>query len=166
VDLVGEGFDAALRIGYLQDSTLVARRIAPISGRAVASPAYLAEHGTPTTLDELLQHPAIMQGLETWRVRDGDRVITLHPRGRFKADNGQAIVVAVRAGLGVAMLPDFLIDEDVASGALTVLLPNYPVPDAGLYVVRPPGDHAPRKVRVLTEMLVAHFGAQARPTGA
>ena len=67
-------------------------------------------------------------------------IVTLHPQGRFKADNGQALVAAALAGLGIAMLPDFLIDQHIASGALITLLPQYPMPDAGLYIVRPPGD--------------------------
>jgi DNA-binding transcriptional LysR family regulator len=158
VDILAEGFDAAIRIGFLQDSALIARRIAPVSGRLVATPAYIAAHGAPQSLDEAVKHPALMQSTEVWRVRDGANTVVLHPQGRFKADNGQALVSAVLAGLGIAMLPDFLIDEHVASGALVPLLPDYPMLEAGLYVVRPPGDHPPRKVRVLTDLLVERFG--------
>jgi DNA-binding transcriptional LysR family regulator len=86
-------------------------------------------------------------------VHDGDRVVVLHPQGRFKADNGQALVAAVLAGLGIAMLPDFLIDQHIASGELLTLLPQYPMLEAGLYVVRPPGEHPSRKVRVFTDFL-------------
>jgi len=160
VDLVAEGFDLAIRVGWLPDSTLVARRIGPVTGRLVATPDYLAAHGAPTSLDDIANHPALMQGTEIWRVRDGDQVLTLHPQGRFKADNGQALVLAVLAGLGIAMLPDFLIDEHIASGALVTLLPQYPMPEAGLYVVRPPGDHPSRKVRVFTDMLVERLSAR------
>jgi len=131
-----------------------------VTGRLVATPEYVATHGAPASLDDIKNHLAIMQGTETWRVRDGEQVITLHPQGRFKADNGQALVSAVLAGLGIAMLPDFLIDEHIASGALITLLPQYPMPDAGLYVVRPPGDHPSRKVRVFTDMLVEKLAVQ------
>lgn len=158
VDLVAEGFDAAIRLGYLADSSLLARRIRPFRGRVVASPTYLAAHGAPKSLEDLEQHPALMQGTESWRFTDGDRVRIVHPQGRFKADNGQALVAGALAGLGIAALPDFLIDEQVASGALVPLLVDYPFPEAGLYVVRPPGSHAPRKVRVLTEILIEKFG--------
>jgi DNA-binding transcriptional LysR family regulator len=160
VDLVRDGFDVAIRLGWLPDSTLVARRIGPVTGRMVASPAYINAHGAPSSLDDIVNHPALMQGTEIWRVRDGDKVITLHPQGRFKADNGQALVSAVLAGLGIAMLPDFLVQEHIASGALITLLPQYPMPEAGLYVVRPPGDHPSRKVRVFTDMLVERLAAQ------
>ena len=160
VDLVGEGFDVAIRLGWLPDSSLVARRIGPVTGRLVATPDYVKTHGAPASFEDIANHPALMQGTEIWRVRDGDQVITLHPQGRFKADNGQALLSAVLAGLGIAMLPDFLIDEHIASGALVTLLPQYPMPEAGLYVVRPPGDHPSRKVRVFTDMLVERLAAQ------
>jgi len=160
VNLVAEGFDVAIRLGWLPDSSLVARRIGPVTGRLVATPEYVKAHGAPESLDDFANHPALMQGTEVWRVRDGEQVITLHPQGRFKADNGQALLSAVLAGLGIAMLPDFLIDEHIASGALITLLPQYPMPEAGLYVVRPPGDHPSRKVRAFTDMLVEKLAAQ------
>jgi DNA-binding transcriptional LysR family regulator len=160
VDLVADGFDVAIRLGWLPDSTLVARRIGPMTGRLVATPAYIEAHGAPKSLDDIANYPALMQGTEIWRVRDGERVVVLHPQGRFKADNGQALVSAVLAGLGIAMLPDFLIDEHIASGALVPLLPQYPMPEAGLYVVRPPGDHPSRKVRVFTDFLVEQLAAR------
>jgi DNA-binding transcriptional LysR family regulator len=160
VDLVAEGFDVAIRLGWLPDSSLVARRIGPVTGRLVATPDYIKTHGAPASLEDIANHAALMQGTEIWRVRDGDKVIALHPQGRFKADNGQALVAAVLAGLGIAMLPDFLIDEHIASGALITLLPQYPMPEAGLYVVRPPGDHPSRKVRAFTDMLAERLAAQ------
>lgn len=160
VDLVAEGFDAAIRVGYLPDSSLVARRIRPMSGMLVASPAYIAARGAPRTLDELVDHECLLQGAESWRLIDRGKTITAHPRGRFKADNGEALLSAALAGLGVAALPDFLIEAHVASGALTALLTDYPPPEAGLYVVRPPGDFPPRKVRVLVDILLEYYGAR------
>src|SRR5437867_2213024 len=154
VDLIAEGFDAAIRVGILLDSSLIARRIRPISGMLVASPAYIAAHGAPRTLDELADHECLMQGTESWRFIDQGKTITVRPRGRFKADNGEALLSAALAGLGVAALPDFLIEPHVASGALAVLLTEYPPPEAGMYVVRPPGDFPPRKVRVLIDILL------------
>jgi DNA-binding transcriptional LysR family regulator len=158
VDLVGEGFDAAVRVGYLPDSSLVARRICPLHAKLVASPAYIEAHGAPQTPDDLLSHEALMQGTEVWRLMDGDKICVVRPRGRFKADNGEALVAAALAGLGVAALPDFLIEAHVASGALTPLLTHYPPPDLGLFVVRPPGDFPPRKVKALTDILLERFG--------
>src|ERR1700693_5121309 len=97
VDIVGEGFDCAIRVGHLSDSNLVARRIAPIRGKLVASPEYVREHGAPETPDQLLAHECLMQGAETWTFINGDRTITVHPQGRFKADNGMALAAAAVA---------------------------------------------------------------------
>jgi DNA-binding transcriptional LysR family regulator len=157
VDIVGEGFDVAVRVGYLADSNLIARRVAPIFGKLVASPDYIKANGAPETPDELLTHEALMQGTETWRFIDGDKIISVNPRGRFKADNGTALAAAAVAGLGVAALPDFLTDGYVASGALVPVMSRFPLPEAGIFIVRPPGAHPARKVRVLTELLIEHF---------
>ncbi len=158
VDIVSEGFDCAVRIGYLGDSNLIARRVAPLCGKFVASPDYIRTHGAPETPEQLLAHQALMQGTESWRFIDGDRTISVHPQGRFKADNGVALAAAAIASLGIAALPDFLIEEHLASGALIAVMTRYPPPEAGIYVVRPPGQHPARKIRVLTELLIEHFG--------
>lgn len=157
VDIVAEGFDCAIRVGYLQDSSLIARCVGPLYGKLVASPDYVEAHGSPEMPEELIAHEALMQGTETWQFMDGDEVITVHPRGRFKADNGTALIAAATAGLGIAWLPDGLTDEYLASGALVPVMTRYPPPPAGIYVIRPPGQHPARKVRVLTELLIECF---------
>jgi DNA-binding transcriptional LysR family regulator len=160
VDLVGEGFDAAVRIGFLPDSSLVARRICVICGKYVASPSYIAAHGAPQTPDDLLSHEALMQGTETWRFVNRGKTLVLHPRGRFKADNGEALLGAAISGLGVAALPDLMIEPHIAAGALTPVLRDHSPPEAGMFVVRPPGDFPPRKVKVLIEILLEHFAGK------
>jgi DNA-binding transcriptional LysR family regulator len=158
VNLVEEGFDCAIRVGRLPPSTLLARRIGPIYATLVASPDYIEAHGAPETLEDLLDHEAILQGTESWYFLDGNETITVNPRGRVKADNGVAIAVAAVAGLGIAMLPNGLIAEQLASGALVPVLTRYPRPEFGIFVVRPPGHQPARKVRVLTELLIECFG--------
>ena len=158
VDIIGEGFDCAIRVGYLNDSNLIARRVGPVHGKLVASPDYIREHGAPETPDELLTHQALMQGTETWQFMDGDKTISIHPQGRFKADNGTALAAAAVAGLGIAWLPDHLIKGYLDSGSLVQVMTRYPVPTGGMFVVRPPGQHSTRKVRVLTELLIECFG--------
>lgn len=157
VDLIADGYDCAIRLGYLQDSNLVARRVGPIHGTVVASPAYVAAHGAPETLDELLAHEALMQGTEAWQLMDGDNIVAIRPQGRFKADNGTALVAAALAGLGVAYLPTGLVQVHLDSGALVQVLKRHPIPPAGAYVVRPPGQHTTKKVRILTDMLIEYF---------
>jgi DNA-binding transcriptional LysR family regulator len=158
VDLVGEGFDAGIRVGFLSDSSLVARRIAPFRGMCVASPAYLAAHGAPAAPEDLMQHECLLQGNEPWRFIVGGKMISIHPRGRFKADNGSALLAAALAGLGIAALPDFLADAPIAEGRLATILADYSIPEAGIYVVRPPGGTAPRKIRALIDILIERFG--------
>jgi DNA-binding transcriptional LysR family regulator len=160
VDLVAEGFDAAIRLGMLVDSALVARRIAPFDGGLVASPAYLKERGTPRTPEELLTHATINRINDEWPLVHEGEVIRLRPHARFTADNGAALVPAALAGLGIALLPNFLVAEHLASGALVRVMPDHPTPEAGVYVVRPPGGSASCKVRVLIEIMVERFGAR------
>ncbi|WP_173088516.1 LysR family transcriptional regulator [Devosia sp. 1635] len=157
VDLIAEGFDCAIRVGTLRDSNLIAKRIGPIYGRLVASPGYIELNGSPKTPQELTAHEALMQGTETWHLMDGNKVVAVQPQGRFKADNGLALTVAAVAGLGIASLPDCLTHSYLSSGALVPVMTDYPPPAAGAYVVRPPGQHLSRKVRVLTDMLIEHF---------
>ncbi|WP_459614265.1 LysR family transcriptional regulator [Bordetella sp. 2513F-2] len=166
VDLIAEGYDCAIRIGYLPDSNLVARRIGPIHGKLVASPAYIEAHGSPQAPDELAAHQALMQGTEAWQFLDGDKTVTVRPQGRYKADNGIALVAAATAGLGIAYLPDCLTHEHLASGALVPIMTRYPPPPAGAYVVRPPGQHPARKIRVLTELLIEYFARSPESAGA
>lgn len=165
VDLIAEGFDCAVRIGYLQDSNLIARRVGPLYGKLVASPDYIEAHGSPETLKELATHQALMQGTEAWQLMDGDKIVMVQPQGRFKADNGTALAAAAEAGLGIAWLPICLIHEQLASGALVPVMRRYPPPAAGAYVVRPPGQHPERKIRVLTELLIELFERDPRFAG-
>lgn len=158
VDLIAEGFDCAIRVGYLPDSNLVARRVAPLHGKLVASPDYIAAHGAPETPDDLADHQVVMQGTETWQFVDGEKIISVRPQGRFKADNGAALAAAAAAGLGLAWVPDPVTDPYVAAGKLVPVMTRFPPPPAGVYVIRPPGAHPARKVRVLTELLIECLG--------
>lgn len=159
VDLIAEGFDCGIRCGCLSDPSLLASRVGPMSAMYVASPAYIEKHGSPETPDEMTTHQALMQGNEVWPAMDGDKLIEIKPNSRFKGDNGIALVPAALAGLGIAGLPVPAIEEHLASGALVPVMTRYPVPEQGIYVTCPPSKHPPRKVRVLTEMLIERFGS-------
>jgi DNA-binding transcriptional LysR family regulator len=165
VDLVAEGFDCALRVGYLPDSNLIAKRVGPIYGKLVASPEYIRAHGAPQTPTEITAHQALMQGTEAWQFSDGEEIVTVNPQGRFKADNGTALAAAAVAGLGIAWLPDCVVYDHVMSGALVPIMTRYPPPAAGAYVVRPPGQHPARKIRVFTELLIELFARDPRFAG-
>jgi DNA-binding transcriptional LysR family regulator len=159
VDVVGEGYDAAIRLGVLADSSLIARRIAPIRGVVVAAPAYLAARGTPATPADLADHDVIPHGEATWHFRRDGRTTTFRPRGRFMADSGAAELAGVVAGLGIAAMPTFLAGPAVAQGQIVTVLDEYAIPALGLYVLRPPpAEPVPQKIRVLTDILLEHFG--------
>ncbi len=121
--------------------------------------------GSPERPEELVDHQALMQGTEAWQFMDGDKIVAVRPQGRLKADNGTALVAAATAGLGIAWLPDGLTRDYLASGALVPVMTRYPPPPAGAYVVRPPGQHPSRKVRVLTELLIEYCEPVPDPAG-
>jgi DNA-binding transcriptional LysR family regulator len=163
VDLVGQRFDAAVRIGTLKDSSLVARRIAPVRGIVVASPSYLSGRGRPQTPAELAGHECLIYtGMSepNWTFRVGRRWLDVRPEGRMRADSGEALLRAAIAGLGIAAVPTFLASEAIGSGEVEPLLLDFPMPEQGLYVVRPPGAHVPGKVRVLIDFLVERLGGE------
>jgi DNA-binding transcriptional LysR family regulator len=160
VDLVGEGFDAAIRLGTLADSSMIARRISPIRSVVVASPAYLALRGVPRTPADLADHDVIPHGEVSWHFRRDGRTTAFRPRGRFMADSGTAELAGVVAGLGIAAMPAFLAGPALATGALVRVLEDYAIPETGLYVVRtPPAEPVPMKVKALIDILLERFGA-------
>ena len=160
VDLVGEGFDAAVRLGNLADSSLIARRIAPIRAVLVASPAYLARAGTPRTPADLARPRGRSRtATQVWQFRRDGKRFSHRPRGRFTADSGEAELAGVVAGLGIAMMPAFLAGPAIERGELVTLLDDYAIPQAGIYVVRPPpAEPVPIRSRSLTDILVEKFG--------
>lgn len=161
VDLLGEGFDAAIRIGSLRDSSLVARRIAPVHAVVVASPEYLSRHGRPRTPQDLNAHECLIYtgGLvPEWRFQSGKRRISIRPQGRLRSDSGEAILQWAIAGLGIGDAPSFMVSDAIECGALEPLLLDFARPEYSIHVVRPPGSHVPGKVRVLIDTLVERFG--------
>jgi DNA-binding transcriptional LysR family regulator len=163
VDLIGERFDAAIRIGTLPDSSLVARRIAPVRSVLVASPDYLARHGRPTTPGDLAGHECLIytgRRVAEWQFLAGKRSISIRPAGRLRSDSGEAILQWAIAGLGIAEGPSFLVSEAIERGTLEPLLLDYARPEHGIHVVRPPGSYVPGKVRLLIDTLVERFGGE------
>jgi len=160
-DLIAGGFDAALRIAALPDSSLVARRLCTIAGWVVAAPSYLARRGRPDRPRDLARHACFTYAYlpaETWRFTDPDGTEeTVAVSGPLRANNGEALVPAAVAGHGIAMLPDFIVWQEAADGRLERLLPEWSLPTAPLHVVMPPGGPRPPKVAVLVDFLVARF---------
>ena len=156
VDLVAEGFDLALRIstGQLSGASLVARRLAELEMQVFGSPAYLARAGVPRTARETADHQ--------WVAMRNSRVPSLPtPRGPVQvvADDILFLRGAVKAGLGLAVLPTFLLQEDLAAGRLQRVLPRLSLASGALYLVHPPSQHVPRKVTAFRDHLLQYFVA-------
>lgn len=140
-DVVGEGFDVALRVGQLADSSLVARRLADVPFAVVASPAYLERRGRPTRPDELIHHLTLRYtGLPAhleWRFSDEDSPSAVYGSGPLQTDNGTVLREAARAGVGITVLPRFIVGELLARGELEEVLADHPIQMRALYAVLP-----------------------------
>lgn len=160
VDLVGGGYDLAVRIGNLADSSLVARRIAPVRKHAIASPAYLDGRGRPERPADLAGHDALVYGNEQWRFRVGERWETVRVRPRLRTNNGEMLRAAAKAGLGICLLPSFIAAPAIADGSVEIVLQDYPLEEGALHAVMPPGRAVTGRVRALVDFLVARFGPE------
>ncbi|MGJ4917817.1 LysR family transcriptional regulator [Bradyrhizobium sp. HKCCYLRH2060] len=159
VDLIGEGFDLALRIARLPDSSLLARRLCAMPRYTVAAPSYLKRHGRPTHPMHLAEHKcfgyAYLSTAGVWHYTNaaGEQA-SVRPAGQLRVNNGEALLPAVRAGLGIADLPDFIVGDAIASGEVEVVLKGWSQPEGAMHLVMPPGGPRPARVEVLTEFLV------------
>lgn len=170
VDLVGGGFDIGLRIAALPDSSLRARRLCPVHRSLVATPRYLDRHGRPGHPDDLSAHAclgyAYLPTPDRWRFQHADgREAQVVPGGPMRANNADALAPALRAGLGLALQPDFMIYEDLAAGRLERVLPDWSAPPISLHLVTPPGEPRPTRVTALIDFLSQALAAApwARP---
>ncbi|QXN25352.1 LysR family transcriptional regulator [Shewanella putrefaciens] len=157
-DLIAGGFDLAIRIGELPDSSLIARKIAPCVSVICASPAYLAQHGLPIVPSELTQHNCLFysyfqDGVE-WSFLSPDGMQRIQPKGNYQVNNSDAIHLACLDGLGIANLPRFIVESDLQAGRLQTILADFPLPEHGIYAVYPQRKYLPTKVTVLIEFLM------------
>lgn len=159
VDLAAEGFDCAIRVGYLPDSNLVARKIGSLPMGLYASPDYIMANGAPDHPSEILKHAAITAGTNSWVFSDGNQSFTVNPQGRFKADNAYVLTEAAAAGLGIIAMGEMIAGPYVDQGRLVPVMTGFTLPDVGMFVVRPPSQHIPRKVRLLIDLLIERFAA-------
>ena len=160
VDLVGAGFDLGLRIAALPDSSLLARRLCGVRRSLVATPGYLQEHGRPVHPDDLAGHAclgyAYLPTPDRWRFRNeaGEDAVVV-PRGPLRVNNAEALLPALRTGLGLAIQPDFMIWDDLAAGRLERVMPGWSAPPIALHLVTPPGEPRPARVTALIDYLRA-----------
>jgi DNA-binding transcriptional LysR family regulator len=166
VDLIGEGFDAAIRVAILPDSSLVARRLCDVPRHLVGSPAYLNQHGRPKHPLHLAQHRCISYGHaaapETWRfVKDG-KSASVRPSGPLRVNNGDAMMPALTAGTGLGILPEFILRDAFAAGRLEKVLPDWSLPAGAVYWVTPAAGPRPKRIEVLADFLVEKLAGQTK----
>jgi DNA-binding transcriptional LysR family regulator len=158
VDLVGVGFDLGLRIGTLPDSSLLSRRLCRVRIVLVGAPAYFQAHGRPVHPRDLVWHQALTYAYaltpETWRfvhATEGEQAVTIS--GPLKVNNSDALLPALRDGVGLALQPEFIVWPELADGALEAVMCDWQVPAITLHLVSPPGRLRPARVRVLHDFL-------------
>ncbi len=162
VDIVGEGYDVAVRIAALDDTSLVARRLAPNHRVLVATPAYLARHGTPTTIMDLSQHNCLTASpQDSWRLDGPDGPTSVKVQGNIQTNSSDVVREAVLAGIGIGLRSTWDVGTDIDSGRLSVVLPQWTGSGrVGIYAVYPSRRFLPQKVRVFIDFLVSLYGTE------
>jgi DNA-binding transcriptional LysR family regulator len=166
IDLVEEGFDLALRVGSLKDTSLIARRLAPVRFALCASPGYVKRHGAPQHPDELSSHRCLFYSLRAvpgeWRFMGPGGEIAIRISGRFRSNSGNMLHAAMLAGAGIGLAPTFVVGRDLAEGRLIALMLDYRPVESELSAIYPPGKRPSAKVRTLIDFLAERFGPEPR----
>lgn len=156
VDVITEGFDVAIRVGVLRDSSLASRKLASYRNLLVAAPSYLASHGKPRTPDDLKKHACVgFTGLNSWPdwpLQRGTQRKTVRPAGPLVADNSEAVLMAAIAGAGITFTADWLAGPALRQGKLVEVLPGWgSKSDGGVHAILPPGRLIPAKTRLFVD---------------
>ncbi len=161
VDLLSEGYDLAVRIGDLEDSSLIARKLAANRRVVCASPAYLATHGSPKKPTDLENHDCLIYASRAfrndWRFDGPDGEETVHVTGTVETNNPEVIMDLIGKDMGIGLLPLWLVGPAIKAGKVSEILPDYHVPDSAIYAIYPPGRHLSPKVRVFVDFMVEKF---------
>lgn len=164
VDVVSDGFDAAIQVGAGADSSLRMSRLFSYRRPVVATPSLVDTFGLPEGPEDLARFPAIIPTHvawgRDWEFMRGEEAVTMRMTGAYRVNNADAIVPAALAGIGIALVPEFFLWEHLNDGKLIELLPEWSIPPGPVYLVTPPGRARPARVRVLIEFLKHHFAAQ------
>ncbi len=162
IDPIEEGVDVTIRIATLEDSSLIARKLAPARRVLVASPAYLARNGEPTTPADLAFHHCLNYGhstmLQRWQLTHDGREIVVPIASFLCSNNGDVLKAAAINGQGIAMLPTFLVGPNIKEHRLQVVMPHFPPTELGIYALYAPNRFLAAKTRVFIDFLVERFG--------
>lgn len=153
LDLLHGSYDLAIRLGRLQDSSMIATRLAPRHMYLCAAPAYLERHGAPHSLSELPRHNCLVGSSDTWQFQQSGREIPLRIQGNWQCNSGKAVLEAALRGFGLCQLPDYYVHEHLRSGRLRALLPQHQPPHTAVWALYPQQRHLSPKVRQVVELL-------------
>lgn len=157
MDLVEEGYDLAIRLGKLVDSTMMAKKLGMRTNHVCASPSYIEQHGIPYSLPELSKHNCLMGTLDYWSFKELGRDKKLRVTGKIRYNSGFGLVDAAIKGLGIVQLPDYYVQEHLDSGELITILDNFRIPDEGIWAVYPHNRHLSPKIRLLVDYLASRL---------
>ncbi|HBY85374.1 MAG TPA: LysR family transcriptional regulator [Colwellia sp.] len=157
VDLVEDGYDLAIRLGNLSDSSMMAKKLGERSNFVCASPLYLQKHGIPHSISELNKHSCLLGTNNYWHFRESDKEKSIRITGRLRYNSGYSLTDAALKGLGIVQLPDYYVKQHLQSGELVTLLDNYRAPDEGIWAIYPQNRHLSPKIRLLVDYLVEHL---------
>ncbi|GAA5135263.1 LysR substrate-binding domain-containing protein [Thalassotalea piscium] len=157
IDLVEQGYDLAIRLGKLSDSTLMAKKLGQRTNYICASPIYLKKHGIPHSLSELNKHNCLLGSLDYWRFKESNKEKNIRVHGKVRYNSGYSLADACVKGLGIVQLPDYYVKEHVKNGDLMTLLDNYREPEEGIWAVYPQNRHLSPKIRLLVDYLAENL---------
>jgi len=162
VDIVGSGFDVAIRVAELEDSSLVARKLAPNNRVICAAPSYLEKHGVPETLADLAKHNCLAPSAQdVWRLQGPEGPTTIRVNGNIRTNSTEVVREAVLTGLGIALRSTWDVGPELKSGRLKIVLPEYQEsPRVAVYAVYPCRQYVPAKLRVFVDFLAAKYGPE------
>ena len=158
LDLVADCYDLAIRLGELEDSTMMAKRLSSRTHYVCASPDYLAAHGVPYALSELEQHNCLQGTLDYWRFEEKGKPRHIRVEGNLRCNSGWSLVDAALKGIGIVQLPDYYVQAELEAGRLVPILDKYRAPDDGIWAIYPHNRHLSPKVRLLLEHLSEGLG--------
>lgn len=153
LDLIDEGYDLAIRLGHLEDSSMMAKKLSSRTQYVCASPSYISTYGIPHSLSELDQHNCLIGTMDYWRFQENGKTRNVRVKGSLSCNSGHALVDAAIKGIGIVQLPDYYVLPYIESGELTALLEQNRQPEEGIWALYPQNRHLSPKVRMLLEHL-------------
>lgn len=157
VDLIEEGYDLAIRIGKLRDSTMMAKKLSNRTNFVCAAPSYIEKYGIPHSLTELGQHNCLLGTLDYWHFKESGKEKNIRVTGSVRYNSGYSLVDAAIKGLGIVQLPDYYVQKHLESGELVSLLDNLREPEEAIWALYPHNRHLSPKIRLLLDYLAAHL---------